>query len=728
MDSADATTPVKANTKKASLERSLETAEQSHPTIEEGDESSSVDDQGSNPQSATNGPLSPAAAAIPIAVEEDEPVVILETNATPQKQGEDEAKDRKKKSKRPSKTNKSTSSEIKTRKRGRKVPVAIIQELQPYEQTAFPPLPRNQYETTLIRRAVRKASEKPDFDVESSFLDDTEYGDVSLGMKLTIVGGRVIVQKLSTLADGRASPAQLTGMIQRGDVLLAIGNVSLVLLPIDKLMAGLSPLSSPGPDGKYQKVVRVRLEAKVGLAALQRHEEAEEFKKMALGQQEGMMDPASEMFALFPMADQLSGVPLYTQPYLPEFERRLKAVEDKADEKKEEEDDPPENDDNILSKSPNEIIASVIARETKINTERFTSEFFEWSDNVSKFMRQAVHMVDPNVQFDQLAGLTQTERTELGRRVMKLAKVLSFTMEDMDKGKDLRSFKIWSSNFSLRSNASARRRYVMDTVSLRSGRTHEMDARTIDESDEEASEGDGSGSLDEIDGDELLLGLAARDDVWQKQVIEFLQESIKEMEKKIQNGGDDEEEEKSSEEAEKQADFNAAITKELGTFLFGENMTKIMKKKKRSFVIPPEEITTVLFDLTTILSTAAPDEITVLGSSINPSFQSSLVSGGKSKTARRTNVLLANQYLLNQALPVWLESFRPLPWEQRRVLWPRNAGGSVQGGTMAGEDDELTLDESHNSSPSLLSKQSKTKDIREIIEDQELDIETRSET
>ena len=93
-------------------------------------------------------------------------------------------------------------------------------------------------------------------------------------MKLIVAGGRVIVQTLNALSDGRASPAQLTGVIQRGDVLLAVGDVSLDKLPIDQLMMGLKPLSAPEtPDGRYRRVLRLRLEAGVGHELLQSHEQ-----------------------------------------------------------------------------------------------------------------------------------------------------------------------------------------------------------------------------------------------------------------------------------------------------------------------------------------------------------------------------------------------------------------------------------------------------------------------
>jgi hypothetical protein len=604
--------------------------------------------------------------------------------------------------------------EWKTRKRGRRVRVACVEELKGEQKTNFPPLPDNQYKTMLRRRAIRKST-----DEKEDNSDPDEYGDISLGMKLTVVGGRVIVQSLNGLADGRASPAQLTGVIQRGDVLLSIGNKSLVQLPIDKLMTGLKPLSSPDSDGKYKRVLELRFQSRAGLSALKSHEEAEDRRKRALaGRQEGI-DTANEMFSIFPMVDQLSGVPLFDdhhQLYTPDAQEE-KESQDEPEQAEPFQDQGSKEALSDQGKTPDSIISSVLATEMKKDRERFTSEFFEWSDTVSQYLKRAVQIIESTIGDEKLAGLTQTERLELGKDVMKLAKTLSLSMEDIDKGKDLRSFKVWSSNFSLRSSASIRRRYVMDTVSLRSHRHHEVEP----ELDESVGSEDGSGSLDGVDGDALLLGLAAHDDIWQKQVIDFLKESIAAMEKAADDGEKPEEIEK--------ADIDSALTKELGTFLFGENMTKIIAKKKRSYAIPPEEITTVLFDLTTNLATSAPDEITVFGpSSQNQSFQSNYGTMGKSKSALKTNMALANQYLLDRALPVWLESFRPFAWDQRRVLWPQIPRTSTSGGTVPSDADSLTLDGSLGSSPSLRSTQGRSKDIREIIEDQELDIETRSET
>jgi hypothetical protein len=77
--------------------------------------------------------------------------------------------------------------------------------------------------------------------------------DMSLGMKLTIIGGNVIVQDLVPLKDGRASPAQLSGKISVGDVLLAVDNKSLQGLDISALVTALQPLKGPTKQQQQQQ-------------------------------------------------------------------------------------------------------------------------------------------------------------------------------------------------------------------------------------------------------------------------------------------------------------------------------------------------------------------------------------------------------------------------------------------------------------------------------------------
>jgi hypothetical protein len=160
-----------------------------------------------------------------------------------------------------------------------------------YKSSSIVQLPVGQYECTLQRRAIRKIETPVHFtdipqpkgslnqsnakrDIAHIGSDDKSVsspmpynhdsgleieGDTSLGMKLTILSGKVIVQKLMPLQDGRASPAQLTGMVSRGDVLLSIDDRPLVGLGnLDLLVDRLKPLSTPNEKGEYKRIVKIR--------------------------------------------------------------------------------------------------------------------------------------------------------------------------------------------------------------------------------------------------------------------------------------------------------------------------------------------------------------------------------------------------------------------------------------------------------------------------------------
>jgi hypothetical protein len=654
----------------------------------------------------------------------DDPVVQNDSNKsnkqTPQSNTKIEKRTRRNRN---PQSNKSKTSEFKKRKRGRLVRVATVEDANDASaKSNFPPLPGNQYRATLRRRAIRKLEEGA---VIEDGADPAEYGDISLGMKLILAGGRVIVQTLKSLSDGRASPAQLAGVIQRGDVLLAIGHLSLVNLPVDKLMESLKPLSAPGPKGSYKRILDLRFEVGVGMELLKSHEDSQSWKNPGASPAfRRESEAVNDMFSLFPMVDQLSGAPLFDDHKLHnhsenEMEEHALGILKEDSEEDEDEDEASEDalqsEDTKEEESPDDLISTILARQQRIDRVRYTSEFFNWSEDLSELLRKTARIVEA-VEEEKGAGMTQTERVELGKKVMKLAKSLAFNMEDIDKGKDMRCFKTWSTNFSLRSGASARRRYIFDTASLRSHQQHQ-------DLDDDSVGSAGSGSLEDVDGDALLLGLAAHDGIWRNLVVEALKKSIDEMEN--QSDGEEEVEE----EPEVAPDMDDALSKELGNFLFGKRMSLIITKKKKTFVLPPEEVTTVLFDLITNIATSAPDEITVFGqTSNNLSCQSGLGTQGKAKAALRADYILANLFVLEEALPVWLKSFRPFPLDQRRVLWPRirhsSTASHAGSNTVMSDGDSLTVD----SWGSATKSPARTKDIREIIEDQELDVETRAET
>ena len=163
-------------------------------------------------------------------------------------------------------------------------------------------------------------------------------------------------------------------------------------------------------------------------------------------------------------------------------------------------------------------------------------------------------------------------------------------------------------------------------------------------------------------------------------------------------------------------------------------MNSFIKKEKKSYALPPEDITTVLFDLTTHITTVAPDQATFLGGGTanSASFQSKSSFGtqGRAKAQLRTDIMLASRFILDEVLPVWLESFRPLGLEQRRLFWPkprRDPSGSHGGtSTLFSDNDSLTVDSSGSAANATGGRG--TKNLQEMIEDLELDIETRAET
>lgn len=620
-------------------------------------------------------------------------------------------------------------------KRGRPTRVATIAEVESDSKTttSFPPLPGNQYTATLRRRAVRKVAEQSPMGIfhtnsgQKGDLDD--LGDISLGMKLIVVGGRVIVESLNPLADGLASPAQLAGVIQRGDVLLAVGNVSLVNLPVDLLMEGLRPLSTPGPGGYYQRFLDLRFEAATGFRLLKAHEEGQE-------RSNARQEPENAMFSLFPMVDQLSGAPLFDQQYSREEADHADEGNELAVEEASVEGKLVDSSDNHLNVHDiDALISSALADERSLDRRRYESEYFDWREDLSELLRRTVGMVNGSDD-DTLTKLTKSERLELGKKIMQVTKALEINMEEIDRGRDLRSFKAWSTNFSLRSGVSARRRYIMDNTSRRSSRVTDKD------SDDESKNSDySSGTLEGVDADTLLLGLAARDEIWRKQVVDVLNSAAESL--ASENFAGETDESFNSGQERGSSGIDDAMKNQLGNFLFGQNMSKIVKQENRSFTLPPKEITRVLFDLTTNLATKTPDELTVFGTSSKlssniSSLQSSVKTDGKARAAVRADVLLANRFVLDEALPRWLKAFRPLPLEHRRTMWPpMNRRIDLGTGPFTGnpseftgrlsDGDSLTLD-SGGSNTQNTSSPSRKKDLRELVEGQQIDGETRSET
>ena len=627
-------------------------------------------------------------------------------------------------------------------------------------------LPPYQYETTLVRRAIRKADTadwtEPNMETVSAGQSHAGpffevFGDVNLGMQLAPAGGKIIVQGLIPLKDGRASPSQLSGVIQRGDVLLQINQKSLVNIPFDELMANLTALSSPLADGTYARKITLRFAAGQGLDLLKRKEIEDQLRQRQNRTQTATSSPtgttygsnsdgAADILGLFTMVDQLSGMPMVmeqdealgapVQTAIPHQEEPSEA---------EEATDLPEKsfDNSVKSFSLNqtphqryvpleEAISSLIAVERSAERDESDSEFFSWNESFSILLRKpeiirtvAIPSRDPDSSFEN-EKVTSADLLEIGHQAFSGAQKLSAILEKLDRGwTDKRSTRSFAATLSLYSRASTRRRYVLDGKAMP---VNFEQVREDDENSSGASDDNVGGSMgsddeeEELEHEELLLQLAAQDDDWREKVVGFLTNVVKEL-----NEPDDKSsKEKSSSVVEHDSPASAAVSTELGSFLFGDGMTKALMLHKKPQALPPDEITALLFDLTTNVSATVPEQINLANA--NVAARTSIDPFASAKTpADDSNVVRAGRFLLDDVLPVWLKTFRPLPWSQRRVLWPLERSVSTESTTVGStrSDDSITVDSMGTQRTSM---KRKAANLREQIENQELSVETRSET
>jgi hypothetical protein len=235
-------------------------------------------------------------------------------------------------------------------------------------------------------------------------------GDTSLGMKLTILGGKVIVQNVIGLEDGRASPAQITGLISRGDVLIAVDDSSLVgLASLERLIDRLKPLSAPMDDqGNFQRFVRLKFEIGQGLVYLEK-EELRQGQLLASNYPDTeipRIDAAEDLFHLstFTFVDQWSGMPLYEDSSHKPFESsaNIEHVQPDSIELRDEEgseqvdvDLQPQQDLSMDSRQYRSLdlralISNQLSKEWELQRQRHLSAYFIMDDTFSTILRNPV--------------------------------------------------------------------------------------------------------------------------------------------------------------------------------------------------------------------------------------------------------------------------------------------------------------------------------------------------
>ena len=605
--------------------------------------------------------------------------------------------------------------------------------------------------------------------------DDDLAGDTSLGLKLTILGGHVIVQGLNSLADGRASPAQLTGLVRRGDVLVAIDGRSLVHLPLDRLVEALKPLSEAESDSfvppvgsggngidkssvtippgvpYYRRTLRLRFSMGEGLPFLNRprgrrrpapsapaadsttsstvdensRERQKEWQQQAAAL--AAEDIAADVLGLtqFLMVDQLSGLPMFGDDYHKQATVAEAPVEEEVVGSGESisSDTIASTVDVTTPTIPSSIsgdeaamalqssaiavkmlglsttsaarlsrqIAYQIAQERKDERARSISLFFELNRRGSALLRgsAAFDIAEKSTVGQPL--LTYGEMMELGRKAVIGADSLVNGAMEADLAAGVQKQRKLDA--------------LDEEMSNDDSSVVEADTDVNSSSDMMGSVGAGRDVNDSDfrgQGSQSLMRLAARDEMWRKELMTKLQDAIA-----IGEGGDEPED---TSDDNTQADKQNGIESQLQNLFWGDKAaTLIQKTRRRPLALPPKDIATTLFDLTTGIAMTFDD------------ISRRVVMSGRLLQDHR----MATQFVLNEALPALLKTFRPLPWQQRRILWPltSSAGSDVDSRLT---DGDMTF--SVASTSTGWGTPGQRKHLEEQIEDLELDLEVRAET
>jgi hypothetical protein len=594
-------------------------------------------------------------------------------------------------------------------------------------------------------------------------------GDTSLGLKLTIIQGKVILQKITPLDDGRASPAQLCGLLSPGDIIIAVNGKSLINgtihnpVSMDKIITVLKPLSQPmdAVSKEYSREVRLRFVLAEGKAILREQEEREKQKayerdmrkKLGLnsgGGGRGGVDPAADLFGIgaFMGVDQHSGMPMFGN-----LERHHE--EEKKNESNLESVDILDNCTNdvvaadsvpveandaandaitchhrpILFAPARPTVQAQIAHQIYLDRlwirHRNTSEFFTLNNNAPLLLRPPSPQPDQIMDCDAVNSIdARKRRLERGSQVMTNATSLVSVVESQEN--EIESF-VDEDPMEVASR-------VCGTATVRTGasrrRWHRGDSVIIEEASSHAASNDEGGTIRsgesgvEACDHRLLVELAANNESWKMNLLRRLDDFAVVTEKEnIEslhgNNGD-----------------SNTVREEAGvgtfdSFLFGGDVAKILGKQKQSMALPPGEMTAMLFDLVELLESGLPNQIFTkdeLSRTADPPFLPDRVVSFARNDAN-TDVAKATDFLLNRALDKWLKSFRPLPWKQRRALWPTHQSG-LDGETMISSrmDDNDSLSMTSGTTAQTRSPERHKRNLRELIEQLELDPETRRET
>jgi hypothetical protein len=602
------------------------------------------------------------------------------------------------------------------------------------------------------------------------------YGDTTVGMKLTILSGMVIVQNIIPLNDGRASPAQLSGLIHRGDVILSINGKSLSSLPFENiniLVDRLAPLSHPSSsDGLvFDREVRIRFEIGSGMKILDKDENKivndaiRDADRQGRGDQTTKtVDGAGDLFNVskYTFVDQLSGRPMFTDDDLTHYppepssslaESQIIATPKTKNERKQ---DKKQTKQLQLKKSivHHQKLQQYRSQQSLLdyqlsnisvacNIERVldlmkysSSGYFLLNHGCSSILRKHnyahVALRDKRSNPQDETVLTPKEMIDIGNRVLigtnrilELAEMSSTQKKSFDPMKmvydECHSFSS-KSRFSRRSKCSQRKRFLFQGIS-------QDDSVHITTENDESSASSGENDLNDSDslisndlgegsrvgGDGMLLRLAVWNKTWKEQMVETIDAASVH---KVKNN-----EEKKTEDMKQKKANN--LESHLQSLFFGDKILDAMSLKKPA-TLPPEEMTEVVYDLALSVSSTVPLNVNVQISGTDATTfknitlceHDEILSPRLSSSKKNSELYEATRFLIDEIIPSWLNTFKPIKMQQRRVLWSLNKDGSSGLGT----PDDLS------ESSSMTGWSANSPGRREKLEDRVVSIELDSDT
>lgn len=587
------------------------------------------------------------------------------------------------------------------------------------------------------------------------------YGDTSLGLKLTIISGRVIIQSITPLDDGRSSPAQQCGtLLARGDTIIAVNGKSLIRenvyspVSMDNIISALAPLSKPIVDAankEYSREVRLRCAKGIGMNLLREQDERENLRLEERGRRRKMglersasagavIDPAADLFGIgsYLAVDQHSGMPMFGHIDRRTINPPTNVPVDDADNADERELETEKADGkdkrDVTTKCPQMHLSvqARIAHEVFLDRQyirkQHMSDFYVLGDNKSALLRPPTPPLIVQESSRDPSEIRQ-EQLKLCARVMSQAKTLVDLAERQDLGLDdleededpLEVASRVCGTASIRTGASRRRWHRGDSVNdARSANAGSASSSNDNADSRTLRSGDSFGEYD----NSLLIELAANNEPWKANVLKHLavyaDATAEGAEIPLPPQGD------------------AAASSGFDHLLFGGDVASILSKKKQSLSLPPGELSALLYDLVDLLESSLPDQIFMKESS-TPSAPPAMsgdktVSFNLDKPHSKGNVKLATDFLVDSALGLWLRTFRPLPWKQRRTLWPTSSSNVGDGDStimsMSRMDDldTLSLTSGFTLRTGRTLAEKEKRNLRELVEDLELDQETRVET